>query len=126
MAIHSQELKPSKKVNQIRNKKFSICLAINCDGNKFFKIKLGSYNGNLFKEFLCEFFDWLDIKQLKNCCIIMDNATIHKTVEVLELIRKSGNNVLFLPPYSPALNPIENVFRKWKAYVRSQECNNEE
>lgn len=48
--------------------------------------------------------------------VIMDNATFHKSKETQELIKKSGCRILFLPPYSPDLNPIEKFwanFKKW-------------
>lgn len=44
---------------------------------------------------------------LHNMHIIMDNATIHKTEEAVTAIRENGHTALFLPPYSPFLNPIE-------------------
>ncbi|KAI8889104.1 hypothetical protein K501DRAFT_171798 [Backusella circina FSU 941] len=48
----------------------------------------------------------------------MDNATIHKTEEVVTAIRDNGHTALFLPPYSPFLNPIEECWSKIKGEVR--------
>lgn len=42
--------------------------------------------------------------------VIMDNASFHKGLETAALIRASGASLLFLPPYSPELNPIEKDF----------------
>lgn len=42
--------------------------------------------------------------------IVLDNAAIHKTVAVREMCRHKGYHLLFTPPYSPELNPIELVF----------------
>ena len=42
--------------------------------------------------------------------VIMDNASFHKGSETEALIRDSGASLLFLPPYSPELNPIEKDF----------------
>ncbi|CEP18228.1 hypothetical protein [Parasitella parasitica] len=55
---------------------------------------------------------------LKNMYIVMDNAAINKTPEVLKAIRDSGHYALFLPPYSPMLNPIEECWAKIKSVVR--------
>ncbi|KAG1146555.1 hypothetical protein G6F37_001371 [Rhizopus arrhizus] len=55
---------------------------------------------------------------LKNMYIVMDNAAIHKTPEVLKAIRDSGHYALFLPPYSSMLNPIEECWAKIKSVVR--------
>lgn len=42
--------------------------------------------------------------------LIMDNAAFHKTARTRELIHKAGHTLLFLPPYSPDFNPIEQDF----------------
>lgn len=46
--------------------------------------------------------------------VIMDNATFHKSAATRKLIRKTGARLLFLPPYSPDLNPIEQTFATLK------------
>ena len=50
--------------------------------------------------------------------IVMDNAAFHKSQETRDIIKDAGCFVLFLPPYSPHLNPIEklwaNIKRAWK------------
>jgi len=50
--------------------------------------------------------------------VIMDNATFHKSKESLKLIEEAGCKVLFLPPYSPDLNPIEVFLANFKKAVR--------
>jgi transposase len=50
--------------------------------------------------------------------VIMDNLGSHKTQAIRAAIRKAGARLLFLPPYSPDLNPIEQVFSKLKHFIR--------
>ena len=50
--------------------------------------------------------------------VIMDNLGSHKGRAVRAAIRDAGAHLLFLPPYSPDLNPIEQVFAKLKALLR--------
>ena len=50
--------------------------------------------------------------------IVLDNASFHKNEKTKELIEKRGARLLFLPPYSPDLNPIENYWALLKLYVR--------
>lgn len=50
--------------------------------------------------------------------VIMDNLSSHKTLAVRAAIRATGARLLFLPPYSPDLNPIEQVFAKLKHLMR--------
>lgn len=54
----------------------------------------------------------------KGDVVVMDNLSSHKVVNVKEAIEKAGATILFLPPYSPDLNPIEQVFSKLKALLR--------
>ncbi|WP_339045715.1 IS630 family transposase [Candidatus Mesenet endosymbiont of Agriotes lineatus] len=50
--------------------------------------------------------------------IIMDNASFHKSIKIRELIENSGCKLMFLPPYSPDLNPIEHIWFTIKHAVR--------
>jgi len=50
--------------------------------------------------------------------VIMDNLSSHKKPAVRAAIRGAGARLLFLPPYSPDLNPIEQVFAKLKHLLR--------
>jgi transposase len=50
--------------------------------------------------------------------VIMDNLGSHKRQAVRQLIRTAGAKLFFLPPYSPDLNPIEQVFAKLKTLLR--------
>ena len=50
--------------------------------------------------------------------VIMDNLAAHKSTPIKDAMEAVGARLLFLPPYSPDLNPIENAFAKLKAMVR--------
>ena len=50
--------------------------------------------------------------------VIMDNLSSHKGPRVRDRIEAAGARLLFLPPYSPDFNPIENAFAKLKATLR--------
>lgn len=54
--------------------------------------------------------------------VVMDNLSPHKSDPTLALIAQAGANVLFLPPYSPDLNPIEKMWSKVKALLRAMEA----
>ena len=51
--------------------------------------------------------------------VVMDNLPCHKSAEVARLIEAAGARVRYLPAYSPDLNPIERLFSKLKAWLRS-------
>ena len=77
----------------------------------------GAINGPLFR-------GWVE-QQLSPTLrpgdiVVMDNLNSHKVAGVREAIERAGAEVMYLPPYSPDLNPIETVFSKFKWLVRSQ------
>jgi transposase len=50
--------------------------------------------------------------------VVMDNLSSHKGKAIRRAIREAGAKLIFLPPYSPDLNPIEQMFAKLKALLR--------
>ena len=78
-----------------------------------YKLCEGSVNGDVFYRFIQENllpnllpFDGYNV----NSVVIMDNCSVHHVSEVLELLHSVGVFVIFLPPYSPDFNPIEECF----------------
>lgn len=51
--------------------------------------------------------------------VIWDNATFHKSKQFVEAFEQGGIQLLFLPPYSPDLNPIEQFWATLKAWIRN-------
>lgn len=52
--------------------------------------------------------------------VIMDNLPAHKAAGIRDAIEAAGASLLYLPPYSPDFNPIENAFSKLKALLRAK------
>ena len=50
--------------------------------------------------------------------VVMDNLAAHKRAEIAIAIEAAGASLLYLPPYSPDFNPIENAFAKFKSRLR--------
>lgn len=77
----------------------------------------GSCNTDLFNNWVEHFL----IKELKaGQVVIMDNASFHKSQKTKELIESVGCRVIFLPPYSPDLNPIEKFWANMKRWIKQQ------
>ena len=51
--------------------------------------------------------------------VILDNLAVHKSAKAARILKEKGAWFLFLPPYSPDLNPIEMAFSKLKAHLRA-------
>ena len=58
--------------------------------------------------------------------VVMDNLGSHKTLRVRQRIAQAGAQVLYLPPYSPELNPIEKAWSKLKQLLRSAKARSKE
>lgn len=83
----------------------------------------GAVNGDVFQAFV----EQVLVPQLRpEDVVVMDNLSSHKRARTRELIEAAGAAVLFLPPYSPDLNPIEMIFAKAKQLLRSLACRTRE
>ncbi len=52
----------------------------------------------------------------------MDNAPFHKRKDIIEAIKNKGITLIWLPPYSPDLNPIENIWAYAKSFRKRENC----
>ncbi|AMB43373.1 transposase [Methylobacterium sp. AMS5] len=75
----------------------------------------GATNGKRFRAYVT---DTLVPVLKRGDTVIMDNLGAHKVAGVREAIQAVGAKLLYLPPYSPDFNPIEQVFAKLKADLR--------
>ncbi len=105
-----------EKVPGNRGKNVSTIGAISLDG-----IRTGlSVQGPIDGETMVFFVEELLAPTLKRRdVVVLDNCPIHKMEEIEEIIEARGAWVIFLPRYSPDLNPIENCWSKVKAVLRS-------
>lgn len=117
---------PKKQVTTVRSRNFSVCAA--CKSNKllYFEVKEGGYNGETYGNYLANLLQMLKTDNLQNQVIICDNVAFHKMAQIRELVKNNNHELFFLPPYSPQLNPIEEVFAAWKEHIRSSNCQNNE
>lgn len=67
------------------------------------------------KECVCEFFDEIRLKNpVKNIVVILDNFSSHRAKATIDYANEIGIELVFLPPYSPDLNPIEYIWKSIK------------
>jgi len=80
----------------------------------------GSCNTQLFEAWVERFL----IKELEvGQVVIMDNASFHRSQKTKDLIESVGCRVIFLPPYSPDLNPIEKFWANMKRWIKDKITN---
>ncbi len=77
----------------------------------------GAVNGDLFLAYVEQV---LVPTLINGDIVIMDNLGSHKVAGVRQAIEAAGARLLYLPPYSPDLNPIELAFAKLKALLRAR------
>lgn len=77
----------------------------------------GAVDGTMFLAYIEQFL----VPELKpGDTVIMDNLSSHKVAGIRAAIEAAGANLLYLPPYSPDLNPIEMAFSKLKSLLRAR------
>lgn len=107
-----------------RGERISVIGAMCSDGVLAYKFIKGTVNGERFLDFIQGMlvpemlpFDGENPRSV----IVMDNCSIHHVQTVTEALREMGILTLFLPPYSPDMNPIEELFSYFKYYLKDHD-----
>ncbi len=79
----------------------------------------GVFDGPINRELFEDYVEQVLVAELRpGDIVIMDNLSSHKGPQVRRMLEAAGAELLYLPPYSPDFNPIENAFAKLKALLR--------
>ncbi|KAF7373112.1 Tc1-mariner class transposase [Mycena sanguinolenta] len=111
---------PAEYVHEfIRHDRYTLTAAMSTQGYIATRIVEGSMDAYEFFDFIVEDV----IPEMKpypdaQSVLVLDNCRIHHTDLLQEVLNENGIMLLFLSPYSPDLNPIEESFSTWKAYLR--------
>lgn len=97
----------------------TLIAALGIEGMRCSTLVDGAVNGDVFEAFVKQVL----VPDLRpGDVVVMDNLSSHKRQRVRALIEAAGARLVFLPPYSPDLNPIELIFAKIKQSLRSLAC----
>jgi len=97
----------------------TLIAALGVDGIRCSMMVDGAVNADVFETFL----EKVLIRELsEGDVVVMDNLSSHKGSRTRELIESAKARLLYLPPYSPDLNPIEMIFSKAKQILRGLCC----
>ncbi len=96
-------------------KNVSLVCAIDASGVKPSMSVEGAVDARAFEAYVEHF---LVPKLRRGQIVVMDNLSVHKSKRVERLVEGAGCELLFLPPYSPGMNPIEEAFSKVKGTLR--------
>lgn len=101
-----------------RDQRWQILPAYAQDGVVLSRVFQGSTDAAVFEDFIQQLLKhcgkWPEPKSV----IVMDNASFHHSDRIKGMCADAGAKLLYLPPYSPDLNPIEEFFSELKAYIR--------
>jgi transposase len=101
----------------------TLIAALGIEGVRCSTVVDGAVNGDVFEAFV----EQVLLPQLRpGDVVVLDNLSSHKRQRTRELIESAGAQLVFLPPYSPDLNPIELIFAKVKHLLRSLACRTRE
>ena len=102
-------------VPDVRFKRYSLLSTISSSGDMIPLVYSGTLNGDLFKQYIAQFV----VPKLKpRDILIMDCYSVHKIKGISDMVEAVGANVVYLPQYSPDLNPIETVWPEIKADLK--------
>ena len=108
----------------IRGQRISAVGAIASDGLTAVELKTGTVNADVFIDFArgtliptMQPFDGTTPKSIA----VLDNCSVHHTHAVADVFEAAGILVMFLPPYSPDYNPIEEAFSYIKGYLKEHD-----
>lgn len=113
-------------VPNLRSRNLSICCTISKNGTFYYKKQTCPFNTQSYKIYIEELIQKFLDSSISNAILIMDNVPFHRSAEIMNIVLQAGHQIKFLPPYSPFLNPIENMFSQWKQLVRAERPRNED
>lgn len=107
-------------VRAIRGKNYSVCAAMNWKSLFLYEVREGAYDTTTFIDYVKQFIEFLITEGYEKVYLVMDNVRFHHHELVQSQIADASIEIelIFLPPYSPFLNPIENLFNQLKYYVK--------
>ena len=101
-----------------RGDRYQILPAYAQDGIVFAQVFQGSTDAVVFEHFIRELLPYCGRFPAPKSVLIMDNASIHHSDAVTTLCREAGVLLIYLPPYSPDMNPIEEFFAQLKRFIK--------
>jgi transposase len=101
-----------------RDQRHQILPAYTQDGVILARVFQGATDSDVFEDFIEQLLHhygrWPEPKSV----LVMDNTSFHHSDRVKELCNEAGVKLLYLPPYSPDFNPIEEFFAKLKMFIK--------
>ncbi|KAJ3456616.1 hypothetical protein MRS44_016639 [Fusarium solani] len=108
-----------------RDQRYQILPAYTQKGILHYQIFPGSTDSVVFEEFIEQLLYHCGKWPEPNSVLVMDNASFHRSTVIEKMCEDAGVKILYLSPYSPDFNPIEEFFAELKAFIRRRWHENE-
>ena len=109
-----------------REQRYRILPAYTQDGVILARVFQGFTDSTLFEDFIEQLLPLCGRWPEPNSVLVMDNASFHHTERIEQLCYEAKVKLVYLPPYLPDLNPIEEFFAELKAFIKRSWSNYEE
>lgn len=101
-----------------REQRYQILPAYSQEGILLARVFQGATDSYLFEDFVEQLLVHCGRWPQPNSVLVMDNASFHRTARIEQMCADAGVKLLYLPPYSPDLNPIEEFFAELKSFIK--------
>jgi transposase len=101
-----------------REQRWQILPAYTQDGIRLSRVFQGSTDGAVFEDYIEQLLQHCGRWPEPRSVLVMDNASFHHTERIAQICADAGVKLMYLPPYSPDLNPIEEFFAELKAFIK--------
>jgi transposase len=109
---------PVKVARFHREQRYQILPAYAQDGIVLSRVFQGSTDAAIFEDFIEQLLHHCGRFPEPKSVLVMDNASFHHTERIEQMCSAAGVKLLYLPPYSPDLNPIEELFAELKYFIK--------
>jgi transposase len=101
-----------------REQRYQILPAYTQDGVLLARVFQGTTDSAVFEDFIEQLLHHCGRWPEPNSVLVMDSASFHRTERIEQMCADAGIKLMYLPPYSPDLNPIEEFFAELKAFIK--------
>lgn len=102
-----------------REQRYQILAAYAQDGIELARVYPGSTDAAMFKDFIEQLLRGCGQWPQPKSVLVMDNASFHRSEEMEQMCAEAGVELVYLPPYSPDFNPIEEFFAELKNFIKN-------
>ncbi|KII69575.1 hypothetical protein RF11_01200 [Thelohanellus kitauei] len=117
---------PIDVVQNLRSRNISICAAMNVNRMLLHKWHDWEFNRDKFGNYIDELPEKIRTLNIEQYTTVMNNVSLHHCEVISKQISEAGHTIVYLPPYSPFIHPIEYMFSKWKGEKRNKRSENSE